>query len=509
MKKNLLTILAIILITFFIGSFVFAQRELELQYPSLPKIGKIQATSTSEQFLAYVYHLLIAISGFVALGVIIYGGIIWLTSGGSPAKVAEARERILTGFVGLIILFGSYLILYTINPRLTILSVGIPEPKELEAKIAGVYLCNKECSKGNIKCIIDPANCLRFDGGKIPPEYQGKNLKAIHFLRPAGFPYFYLLLFDDRPGQVQRCGVMLAENYLNGSYQVGEVTKETATYITIGRFPGYQPVKGGVKFYERVKPEEKGEVWGPYAPVLGRKDMNPDLAISPMGKFGAISPVRAMTMEGEFAVTLFEKTAFAGRCYFASGNVPYLGAGFLVGYDENWSPYAQVGSLVIIPQGGQLEKPGIETKPGVSLSDLENRRILANSGIEVKSGVSLSGVRQDTIEAITAFKQEYKVPDGAMVITSGTEGHHLGGKYSHKNGYRLDLRLTSELEKIIESKLPRIDEKPGEFGGPVYRTQIKNQRVKKIEIVKEVNPPKDPRFKAAWARHFDFTVISI
>lgn len=109
----------------------------EIQYPSLPFSG----TETPNQFLEkicrgeylsekalplyvkYFYHLFLYFTGFLALGVIIWGGFQYLISAGAPGKMLAAREWISGGVSGLIILLSSYLILVTINPQLVVFSL--------------------------------------------------------------------------------------------------------------------------------------------------------------------------------------------------------------------------------------------------------------------------------------------------------------------------------------------------------------------------------------------------
>ncbi len=66
----------------------------------------------------HLYNYLISIAGIIALVSLIVGGILYLTSTGKPEQTAKAKKQILAAFLGIIILFSSYLILRTINPEL-------------------------------------------------------------------------------------------------------------------------------------------------------------------------------------------------------------------------------------------------------------------------------------------------------------------------------------------------------------------------------------------------------
>jgi len=60
----------------------------------------------------------IGIGGLLALGVIIYGGILRIVSAGDPSMQEEATKWIKAAIYGLLLLLGAYLILNTINPAI-------------------------------------------------------------------------------------------------------------------------------------------------------------------------------------------------------------------------------------------------------------------------------------------------------------------------------------------------------------------------------------------------------
>ncbi len=71
----------------------------------------------------HFYNYLISIAGIIALAALIVGGILYLTSAGKPEQIDRAKKQILGAFLGIIILFSSYLILRTINPELVKLNL--------------------------------------------------------------------------------------------------------------------------------------------------------------------------------------------------------------------------------------------------------------------------------------------------------------------------------------------------------------------------------------------------
>ena len=71
------------------------------------------------QQIANFYQWALGIGGLVALGIIVFGGILYTVSAGNASKQDDAKQWITGALIGLLLLFGSYLILNTINPELT------------------------------------------------------------------------------------------------------------------------------------------------------------------------------------------------------------------------------------------------------------------------------------------------------------------------------------------------------------------------------------------------------
>ncbi len=65
-----------------------------------------------------IFNWALGIGGLLALGIIIYGGILWTTAGGNESRIGDAKEWIKSAVFGLLLLFAGYLILNTINPAL-------------------------------------------------------------------------------------------------------------------------------------------------------------------------------------------------------------------------------------------------------------------------------------------------------------------------------------------------------------------------------------------------------
>jgi len=117
MKKYLILIILLVFLILPTDSFA-----LELTYPVVQGIT-LSLGMDLNKLVAYFYYFIISISGLAAFFMLVWGGFQWLTSAGSTTKISEAKDRINSAVLGLIIILASYLILQVINPELIILKL--------------------------------------------------------------------------------------------------------------------------------------------------------------------------------------------------------------------------------------------------------------------------------------------------------------------------------------------------------------------------------------------------
>lgn len=99
-----------------------ANIDLNLNYPSFGGFD-LDENQNLNEIIAWFYYFVIAIAGLAVFAMLVWGGVGWLTSAGNPTKTSEAKDRITSAFLGLLIILGSYLVLRLINPELTILNL--------------------------------------------------------------------------------------------------------------------------------------------------------------------------------------------------------------------------------------------------------------------------------------------------------------------------------------------------------------------------------------------------
>jgi len=209
MKKQSYILIILLLLIF---QFSYA---LENTYP---KILDYEITSKSEfvDYVSYIFAFLISISGVILIGVIIMAGIDFILAGGSPSKASYAKKRIKDGFIGLIILFFSYLILNTINPGI----VDIENP-DLEKCIGGgiVITIEKPDEKPKKMCIYQTEEVINIDGNITSTEwtYETGQLKEVWTFTDYNFGGKSTPLFQD----IQA----FSDQEIDKSKQVGSDTK--------------------------------------------------------------------------------------------------------------------------------------------------------------------------------------------------------------------------------------------------------------------------------------------
>ena len=91
------------------------------------------SSSTPGAFVANFYQFALMIAGVLAFGVIVYGGVKYMTSAGNPSGQGDAKEWIEAALLGLLLLVGAYFILNVVNPQLTNLALPPVTPVKITA----------------------------------------------------------------------------------------------------------------------------------------------------------------------------------------------------------------------------------------------------------------------------------------------------------------------------------------------------------------------------------------
>ncbi|MCX6778959.1 MAG: pilin [Candidatus Magasanikbacteria bacterium] len=105
--------------------------------------GKVQFADLGD-YIKTVYLWVVGVGGTIAVVLVMVGGFAYMTSAGSPEKIKDAKGRISSALMGLVIILGSYTLLYTINPDLV--NLRLPRSYMLRPVILSSLFCmgNKE-----------------------------------------------------------------------------------------------------------------------------------------------------------------------------------------------------------------------------------------------------------------------------------------------------------------------------------------------------------------------------
>ncbi|MDD5098433.1 MAG: pilin [Candidatus Pacebacteria bacterium] len=266
---------------------------------------------SATELIIYLFNIGITVGSFLAVIMLVLAGVDYMTSSGEEGKMDQVRKKIQNIVFGLVILFGSYMILNTINPQLTQVSldklpVSVVEPLVVPPD-KGVYLYKED---GITKMVLTKTNAF------IPDSFVTKSIK---FENPDNFD-FGAILFN-KGNLEDRCSWV------------------TSDLADIGSSSGDQnnpPIKGGklgsvlifkmpksssapsVTFFNNIDCKEKSEEYG-------KKPVGKDWSctVNGSGNISEVCPnfvggVISMKINGGGGVILKDKTKenIDARCHF-------------------------------------------------------------------------------------------------------------------------------------------------------------------------------------------------
>ncbi len=156
MKKAIKIFIITILLLAGSSGFVLAkgdppQTELEIKLPGLE--GCVNGPA---DYLSGVYKLSLGVGVFLAAMVIVRAGIKYAISGDNATKQKDAKDDIFQAIFGLVVLFGSVIILRTINPDLTDLGKWQKLPS-ISPMVTSDAALSEDCKKSK----RDIEDCLK------------------------------------------------------------------------------------------------------------------------------------------------------------------------------------------------------------------------------------------------------------------------------------------------------------------------------------------------------------
>lgn len=180
--------------------------DLLLKYPVVGG-QSLEKTSSLPQLINYIYKFALLACGITALVSILVGAVQYVTSAGDSSKAGDAKNRITSALLGILILLASVLILRTINPDLVNLKFGLPETKTTptgyscictmsgpasggpaqiydvnawinpnSSAVWGTSRCNKSFKSNQEAGTLCLQACKKLEGGLMGPKLSGTKL---------------------------------------------------------------------------------------------------------------------------------------------------------------------------------------------------------------------------------------------------------------------------------------------------------------------------------------------
>lgn len=153
--KNIVLTAVLVLVLGSLAAPALAQNQngnniVDLTFPCPTGFGPCAQLSTATSTGAFInsfYQIALAVSGLLALLMIVYGGIRYTISAGNAGAQEDAKDIITSALWGVTLLLASYLILNAINPRITsnlnLPGTDVPEPPVPSTQVLTV--ANTEC----------------------------------------------------------------------------------------------------------------------------------------------------------------------------------------------------------------------------------------------------------------------------------------------------------------------------------------------------------------------------
>ena len=121
MKKITTLIIFMLVMTaaFSVSTTMVAAQDFGFNYAENLELGNADPRDAAVDLIKVIMTFL----GLIAVVVILIGGFKWLTSGGSEDKVGEAKQMIIAGVIGLIIILAAWAITaFVVNQMATVVT---------------------------------------------------------------------------------------------------------------------------------------------------------------------------------------------------------------------------------------------------------------------------------------------------------------------------------------------------------------------------------------------------
>lgn len=136
--------------------------------------GTCPEATTPASFINRFYTFAMMIAGLLAFGAITYGGLKYVLAAGNLGSVSEAREVITNAIIGLVLLFGAGIILYTINPQL----LNLQNPNLSQLKTGTTSSSSSTSTDQNKNNLVAVEHCITSILVDLPVDITGTDNKV-------------------------------------------------------------------------------------------------------------------------------------------------------------------------------------------------------------------------------------------------------------------------------------------------------------------------------------------
>jgi hypothetical protein len=173
MKYRTKILIALFTVTAIAVPFVvFAESQL---LPSCVEDGRCHLNDIVQTFIN-LSRLLLGFVGSAVLVFFIYGGFVWLTSGGSADKIKKGKDIVVNSIIGLIIVFGAFMIVQFVTESLGAQEeTRVGQPCVDTSGNAGVYIGNSDDPGGALQCVTDCSGIPESSSYSCQPVSGGTN----------------------------------------------------------------------------------------------------------------------------------------------------------------------------------------------------------------------------------------------------------------------------------------------------------------------------------------------
>jgi hypothetical protein len=190
----------------------------------------VKDTRPIAEYIKLFFKYLTGVAGILATVFMMVGGVIWLTAAGSPDKISTAKSYVTSSITGLLLAFGAYILLATINTDLVNLRTTsiqqIAPPGCCEVPKAGgscAYTTADQCKSGwrsdsDFVCSGDGKKCE--SGHENARKLLYDNPTSLKCVNEGGSP-IVLTAGNDTSSAGRSCSQTCKGSYSGNSYTVG------------------------------------------------------------------------------------------------------------------------------------------------------------------------------------------------------------------------------------------------------------------------------------------------